>query len=363
MNEIITIIKKEFWEIIRDRSTILILLIPVFIFPILNVGLEHLNAESETKINMSLICDSSESEAMVTNFIKNDDALDVSLVSSKDPYSSLKDGDIDCCISVKNQSMNIIYNSNSFNSLLSATKINEKFREFYNSYLSENNEGIYQLNMTDENGNKSDTTETVSTMIAPIILVMLVFQNTSSFANDIFAGEKERKTIEMLLISGTKKQNIYCGKAISLIALTLVNLFVGVASYFASFKIFENGLSVLNAAYIIITLLMLSIISVFVSVTVSMRADKIKSSQMINEIFTVIPVGLTALLILGFLKDDITAFKFIPVLNVLIDYKNAFMGKVYIENIVITFLSNAALILLLIGGSVRYMKSEKIIGQ
>lgn len=363
MNEIITIVKKELLEIIRDRSTILIFLIPVFIFPIFNIGLEHLNAESETEINMSFVCDSDEAEAIITNFIKSDDTLNISLVNSKDPYSSLKDGDIDCCLSVKNQSMNIIYNSNSFNSLLSATKINEKFREFYNSYLSENNEEIYQLNMTDENGKTSDTTEVVSTMIAPIILVMLVFQNTSSFANDIFAGEKERKTIEMLLLSGTKKQNIYCGKAISLIVLTFINLFVGVASYFASFKIFENGLSVLSVVYIVITLLMLSIIAVFISVAVSMRADKIKSSQMINEIFTVIPVGLTALLVLGFLKDNILAFKFIPVLNILIDYKNAFMGKVYIENIVITFLSNAALILLLIVGSVRYMKSEKIIGR
>ena len=84
---------------------------------------------------------------------------------------------------------------------------------------------------------------------------------------------------------------------------------------------------------------------------------------MLNDIIMALPSGITLLLVLGFFKGERTIYRFIPFLNLLIEYRDVFIGEVNLVDIAIALFTNIGLILLLIAGSVRYMKSEKIISQ
>lgn len=121
------------------------------------------------------------------------------------------------------------------------TKLGDSFRKFYNTLLNKSYEDIYQLNLKDENNNIANTSNSISNIFVPIVLAMLIFQNISSFANDIFAGEKVRKTLELLL-SGVEKRAIYCGKSLTLLILSMINLIFSLGTYYISFDFTESGL-------------------------------------------------------------------------------------------------------------------------
>lgn len=371
MKETLIIFKKELSEIFRDKLSILIFLVPLMIFPVFNFGMEYLNKNTETDINICIDCDSQEAYSIINQFIEKNYMFNFELINSNSPEILLKSGDIDCYINASEKSIDFIYNSSSFDSLSLTTKLGENFQQFYNSLLSESYKNIFQLNLKNENGDISNSFDAISTIFVPIVLVMLIFQGTSSFANDLFAGEKERKTLELLLLSGVKKQAVFCGKSLALIVLSFFYLSISIGSCFISFFFSEAGLSqfkfmknenyILNIFYIIILLLTLSFISVYLSITVSMLSKNMKNSQISNEIILAVPVCIMALLTLGIIGENVQFFNYLPILNLLTNLNNAFAGNNNIINMFVALVSNIVLILFLIVGNVQYMKTEKFI--
>lgn len=373
MKELLIVVKKELLEIFRDKATLIFLLVPFLVFPVYNLGMDYLSSKSNTAVNICVVCDNEKSKSLVAQFIESDSPLNIKSISSSDPLFSLESGEIDCLINIENKSLDIIYNSASFISLSAAAKIEENFRQFYNSILSETHDDIFQISLKSENGNGSNLTDSVYNIFIPILFILFIFQCSSSFSNDLFAGEKERKTIEMLMLSGANEETIYCGKSLSLIVLSVINLALNLSSYFISCIFFKadtnqlkfnrSGNLILNLTCIIIILLLLSVISVFISTTVSVFSSNMKNSQMLNEILLAVPVGITALLTLGIIKDDIAVFKFIPLLNLLINYNDSFAGNPDIQSVIISLLTNLVFIFVLIRLNVRYMKSEKFMSR
>ncbi len=371
MKASITILKKELLEIFRDKSTFVILLIPVLIFPIFNVGMNYLNKESNTKINVCIQYDSQEAYELFCQYTSIYDTYDINIIESTDPIQSLKKTEIDCYIIEIDGVYNFVYNSSSYDSLSLTTKLGDSFQQYYNNLLSQTHEGLFQMTLKDENGNLANTSNSVSSIFVPVVLVMLIFQNTSSFANDIFAGEKERKTLELLLLSGTKKRSIYCGKFFALAILASINLIISLVSYFASFSFTESGLQqfkfmqngnvTVNVVCIVLTMLLLSVIALLVSLTVSILSKNMKNSQILNEIILTIPVGLTVLLSIGMLNSHTLLFNYIPVLNLIVCFNNAFTGNVGITNMISSFITSFLLIFFLLVFSVKYMQKDKFI--
>lgn len=371
MKETLIILKKELLEIFRDKSTLLFLLIPLIIFPTFNFGLEYLNKNTITEIDVCIDYDSQAAFKTFDQFVLHNNEYNIKLVNSIEPEVLLKNGDIDSYIKIEDNSISFVYSSASYNSLSLTTKLGDSFQQYYNTTLSETYDDILNLELRDENGNIGNATSSVQNIFIPIILVMLIFQGSSSFANDLFAGEKERKTLEMLLLSGAKKHSIYCGKTFALAILAIVNLFLSLLSYFFSFKLSENGLeqfkfmqngnSTANIVFIIVLLIELSLISVFLSSTVSMISKSMKSSQIINEFILAIPIGITVLLVLGILKSNIQILNCIPLINLLTNLINVFSGNVNMGYLILTILSNILLIIIMIFFSVRYMKTEKFL--
>ena len=359
-------------EIFRDKSTLLILLLPFFIFPMLNVGMKYLNENSDSDIRICVDCDSQEVNKIICQFIENNRDFNIELISTNEPKEFLQKGKIDSYICVTENSIDFIYDSTSFDSLFSTTKLGDCFQQFYNSFLSKSYDNILQLNLKDESGNLSNTTDSISSIVVPILLILFIFQGTSSFANDLFAGEKERKTLELLLISGVKKQAIFFGKSMSLIILSIFNLLISLTAYFISFCLTETELKqlsfmkkgnpIINIIFIVIILLLLTIVSVILSTTVSMTSKNMKNSQILNEFVLAIPVGITVLLVLGAINDKSAFLNFIPIFNLLNNFNYAFSGEIDIENTLISLIPNCALIAVLIISNVQYMKTEKFIG-
>lgn len=86
-----------------------------------------------------------------------------------------------------------------------------------------------------------------------------------------------------------------------------------------------------------------------------------KNSQIVNELVLAIPVGITALLVLGILQNNTAVFNYIPILNLIISFNDAFIGNIDIINIALSLITNILLIIVLVILSVKYMNTEKFI--
>ena len=371
MKETLTIFRKELFSIFRDRATLIILFIPLLIFPIFNLGMNYLNKDSAKSINICVQYDSQEAYEFFMNYVENNEIFDIEMVDSNKPKQLLLEGIIDCYICITDNNFDFIYNSSSFDSLSLTTKLGDSFQRFYNNTISQSYDGFFQMNLKDEDNNLANTSNSMSSIFVPIVLVMLVFQNITSFANDIFAGEKERKTLELLLLSGVKKRSIYYGKALSLLCVSGISLILCLGSYFISFNSTQSGLQqfkfmqnenwVENIIGMILTMLFLSMTAVLLSLTISMVSKNMKNSQILNEIILAIPVGITAFLAIGVLKPNFALLNYIPILNLIINFYNSFIGNLNMLNLSISLITSMILMMIIIIVSIKYMNTEKLI--
>ncbi len=80
------------------------------------------------------------------------------------------------------------------------------------------------------------TGATLGTMLSFILLIFL-FNGAMYSAVDMTAGEKERRTLEMLLSSAASRGEIVCGKVLTSVATAITTAFCSIGSYAVAFSI------------------------------------------------------------------------------------------------------------------------------
>lgn len=364
IKEISVIIKKELKEIFRDRTTVIIMILPLLLFPILNFSAQFFEKSNVSSFNVSVINNDNEAYSLFQEFVDSTDAYKINVIHSDKPYELLNSEDIDCIISVNEDKINFIYASTSFTSLTTASKIGEAFQKMYFEKMGNN---TYSFVVSDESNKPANLSFTSLNLITPIVFILLIFQSTTGFANDIFAGEKERKTLELLFLTGTNKKHIYLGKTISLLMLSFVTLIVDIIIYILSNRSylqsgnvpFANEEILKNIFILSVCSILMIITSVFISSTVSMFSTTVRNSQLLNNFIMLIPIGFSFMCSFGLINDN-SLFRYLPVLNLIMGFKDAFYGNCSWSSLGIIVLNNSVLILVFIIFSSRYLKSEKV---
>ena len=365
----LTIAKKELLQTFRDKSTLIFLLIPLLIFPVFNIGMDFISKNSQVEITVCTESDSEEINHFVEQFIRLNKDFEIHQVVSNCPEKLLKSGKIDCYIKIQKSDFNFFYNSSSYNSLSKTTKLGETLQRNYYSYLNKTTDGIYQFNLFNENGDTANISNSIANIFIPTIFVLLIFQGITSFSNDIFAGEKDRKTFELLLLSKVKREAIYLGKSIALLTISFVNVVISLIAFAFSYAVLDNGIHefkflqtescYINILVIIIALILLAIISVFITSSISLISKNAKMAQLFNELILVIPVGITGMLCLGVFNTDNKLFDFIPILNAVNMFNKAFNGYVNLSQVILAILSTVIFVWIITILCAKYIKSEK----
>ncbi|MBQ9414423.1 MAG: ABC transporter permease subunit [Clostridia bacterium] len=352
---VLTIIKREFQEIFRDKTCIILICISTFIFPILSIGLNIIVPNKSLHIRVAVESQSDVCTDIFTAIQSNPDTQYIDIIQSSNAYEQLKNNDIDCIISIKDHVISLIANPYSYSSISSTAKFAEVFE---NVYLSSINHNTITFRMTDEQQQAINMPTAMVTIFAPAVFVMVIFQGVSGFANDMFAGERERKTIE-LLIHSTKRPYILFGKLIALAIISLLNTGIALFSYSLSCRFpFSSPLSAL------LTLVCLSILSIaasLISLTVSMHCKKIRQAQFINELFTLLPTGMTVAVCFEMINRNHILVRIMPILNLVSSFSTVVNGNWNISELILSIVISIAFIILLILYDIRYINSEKLI--
>jgi sodium transport system permease protein len=361
MNIIYSIFKKELVDVLRDRRTLMfMIIIPILITPLLVIGSikfqEYQNKKSEDKVlKIALINDSN--DFLIKQLLSEQkgvqvvEGISIDSLESGIKSDSLQGGLYIGKKFLKNISSNATGNVKIYfksSDLMSKSK--KRMQDALEGYKQKTvRDRLNKLNIEDQlleplnviSIDMSTAKETLGKAIGgfiPYILVMFIFLGAMYPAIDLGAGEKERGSLETLLSSPATKFEITMGKLLVVSLAGMVSGLVSVlgisSSLFFIDKIPEQIratiLELINPFMIIsIIILMIPIAIFFASMllSISFYAKSFKEAQsLMGPLNMVILVPLFLSLGPGMEMDHSTAL--MPLINVGLLTKEILAGSV-----------------------------------
>lgn len=387
MNNIMTIVKKEFKDILRDRKTLLMtFVIPIIIMPLLFTfifsSVSDMAAPSEdNRYKIVLDCD----EPQIVQLFENAGIYE--LVKSDDPINAAYEGEITAYISANgiNQALlenkiptiDLYYDTTSQRALTAISSVQTIFSNYQNnylaSYLEANNLSSTLLQPFNyQEHAKDQESDGVSLMMLGMLIPMMIIGYSGSgitpIATDLGAGEKERGTLEPLLSTGVSRSSILIAKLIVTATFgTITSIFSGVGLLLA----FKFGLSEtmpLTINISIQSMLLIAVLTILyvlfisaVMLLVSTYARSIKEANTYLTPVTLIPVLLSVITMYTEPSSVSTAMMNIPILNVVIVIKEIIFNQLNYTHLYITFAwSVAYVIIAMVGAKMMYEKEEVV---
>ena len=366
--------RKELIEALRDRRTLISsILIPLFLFPILTVGIGSVAAElvgeASREPSRIMILGGDDSPQVVAGLknVKNLRVVPmagnyVDLISNKKIRAAVEipSGFQSAVERGEHPEVKIYVFSGDMKSTFGANRIEKFFGEYRDetvrSRLASKSLpdsvmkpfGIKQQNVVSD---EKVAGESYGGLITYLVILMCM-TGAMYPAMDLTAGEKERGTMETILSSPIKRVHLVVGKFLLVLTASLVTATLSVASMGTSFTVFAHfaALQGENERIPILTMHLRSVIAVFVMalpvavlfsatlITISLFAKTFKEAQsyLTPMTFLVIIPAIAAVLPGIELTPKLAV---VPILNVSLLCKELVMGTYHWNYIVLIFLS------------------------
>ncbi len=373
MKKIILIAKKEFLDMFRDKRTIMrMIMIPLLVFPLIiylitTVQESQSEKEAGKELEIGYVLNN-QSAAMIERM---DTTKNFNFVEYQDTFALSAD--------VKNHTINLgIWFADDFDQEYKSgeqatygvhyRRANEEEYDRFENLLEQQEEYLVQerlalnelpsdyvapLNLVTTD--KSTTREIIGKYAGgflPYIFMAFCFMGCMLPAIDLFAGEKERGTIETLLVTPVNRVHILIGKMIVVTAFGLLSATIALVGLVGSVYLMGDGgplttaIADIVSPQLVVTLYLLLIpVAIFfagIMIPVSVYARSFKEAQ---SILTPLNMAVIIPAMLGFLPglelNYTTAC--IPIVNVVMSAKAIIAGNAEVGPLIITF---ASLILL-----------------
>jgi len=259
---IITIFKKELKDTIRDRRTLLAMVVmPMLLMPVMTIGMfkfmEYQMEKQAEKIVKISIIEKGEAPVLV-EMIKNEEKIEIVETDGK-IKKAITDGDLDLGIiipenfqeNIANQeiaSITVIQKSTNSDSESALARISFLVANFNDQLLQErfvdqeiNPKILSRVVIVPEDmATEKETGGFILGLIIPLFIVLWSITGGQYTAIDVSAGEKERKTLESLLLTPVKRMDIVFGKFLTVSTVALVSVIVAIGSFYAAL-IYSGG--------------------------------------------------------------------------------------------------------------------------
>ena len=392
---------KELTELMRDKKTLVfVILLPIFIFPVIFavMGLvlssttskamqeEHryviVNSDQAPDFaekvfyhkNFKQVSSDKTTEAELIDAIRNDE-LDVAIIIPADFAAQRQQ--------VEQSKWQIIYNQSS--------QFDFMYR-YFSEMMSEYNEQLQRAALTQLNVDpaklsaiikpvdvqKVDTAakrENIGEKFGAIIayiLIPLCLLGASYPAIDMGAGEKERGTLETLLICPISRTNIVLGKFLTVLTTGLIGALITVASFgiwgaligsMGGMDVVKEAMSAIAVTELVLIFsLLLPISAVFAALllAISIYARTFKEAQnYISPLSIMIFLPLVAAMMPGVELNSKTAL--VPIMNVALAIKELIKGTADYMMLALIFGSTLVLAAAAIGFCVHWFQQEKVL--
>ena len=387
MNNIMTIVKKEFKDILRDRKTLLMtFVIPIIVMPLLftfifsQIG----DMASPSEDNKYKIVLETNNEEIKTLFKS---AGIYELVESSDPVNQAYDGDITAYIVAKdiNESLtkgitpeiDLYYDTTSQRALTAISTVQTMFSNYQNSYLASyleaNNMSSQLLLPFSYNEHaKDEEADSMSLMMLGMLIPMMIIGYSGSgivpIATDLGAGEKERGTLEPLLSTSISRSSILIGKLIVTATFGVITSILSAVGLLVAFKYGMSSTMTISIDLSIQSMLLIILLAVLyvifisaVMLLVSTYARSLKEANTYLTPVTLIPVLLSVVTMYMEPSSVSMTLMNIPILNVVIVIKEIIYSQLNYTHLYMTIgWSVIYVVVAMIAAKMMYEKEEVV---
>lgn len=381
MNKNILItIKKELRSIIRDKKTIIRMLLFPLIIPAMIIfygnmyeGIEDTN-DNTYKIGIDYQI--SEEEKEIFNTLKIDYIECNSKECLEDSYSNKE---IEGYISYNKDSntYKIYTDSSSTNGMMTSAIIEEYLSSYSqlltNAYLLNQNidlnKAYNHFEISYEDLGNSNYMLSILLSISFTYIIMAICMTTSSMATGVTAVERENGTLETILTFPIKKTELLTGKYLSSVILGFVSSLIGLILTIASIVIGKNFYSmfdgfelILSLKTIIGSLLIVICASFFIAgvalalTSFSKTYKEAQSSTAMLQMICIIPM------FVSLIEMELTnIYYLIPICNFEQILMDLFTNNATLNNIFLTIGSTIIYIIIVLTYIIKSYNSEKIL--
>ena len=381
MNNILTVIRKEFARFFRDKRLVLgTLILPGVLIFLLYTLMGSVFFDSEQTYTVKVVNPSQSFAALFTpeegeeSPIVLEDAEASEIESIK---AAIKAGDIDALVVLPENfdailsggfvpapdapNIEIWYDS-AHTSSISAYSTIATVLDTYEDMLG----SLY--NVADSNlSTQEEATANYYATLLPFLILTFLYSGCMGVAPESIAGEKERGTIATLLVTPIKRSQLVIGKIISLSAisaLSAISSFIG--TFLSMPKLMGGSIGDMLASYSVgsyfalfgvmlsAVLLIVSLISILSALAKSVKEATTFSVPLM---IVVMLVGLSSMM---FTTSSVGAC-FIPVFNCVQVMAGIFSLHFSAVNFAVTMVANAVYIVLLVWALTKMFESERVV--
>lgn len=209
--------------------------------------------------------------------------------------------------------------------------------------------------------------------LLPYLIVLWAFQGGMSVVADLVAGEKERGTMETLLVSPVRRAAVALGKVLAVMVVcflgsitTLIGVFLAATiKHPLTNNLFPTGVSIglLDTIFAIVTILTLVAFFATLMVTIAARARNIREAQTHLGLLTfMILMPAVFSQIIGFTGlESATWVYWTPVLNAAVVLKNLILGSATIAQLAPVWTVNLILAAIFLRFAMQLFRREEIL--
>ena len=377
-NMVFEIIKKEIRDVIRDKKTLLMMIVvPIILFPIffgfmLTMQEDMMNVEEEVYNTIGFAFETD--DAM--NTIIDEMEIQKQTGTEEEFKEKLANGEINAYITLKDSEFTIYYTEQDTYGYATLELAYELLAGYTQSIQSQmlTSEGlipeeifnIYTIKEEDTS-DRDAYTEMILGMVPSFILMSATLTAIFS-AIDMTAGEKERGTLETLLTFPIKNSDIITGKFLATTICTVVTSLLGFSSMYAVLYYFSgtlesfSGMELLTVKSMILVLIIFIVFAMLVSalaIVIASKAKSFKEAQNSSQplsFLCLVPMFISMMEI----ELDMT-LALIPFVNVSLLINQIISNSVNMQYFTIMVISNIAFIFILLKAISKLYKSDKIL--
>ncbi len=374
---------KELKDSFRDKRTLLLtVLLPIIIMTMLTLFYEKLVSEDEGESYILAVA-SSLSDEVKTSLLANSS---IELVESQDPKETLQNGDAQAALVADDNLANLVSEgqnaeitiigdsfSQSSSTLMSLTQA--ALSQYESMIVSQRlgdlgieTDTIKPFSINQEELNSENPTINLVAMLIPLILAVAIGVGAGPAAADLFSGEKEKKTMEALLMTPVSRSTLVFAKWLTISTIGtitgIVTLLVVVLEIAFLTENLKNAIEFKDNFLLVVTLsLVLTIVySMFVAsllMLTSIVGKSIKESQSYSA--PIMMVTILPLMLMSNIGINELEFKHfaIPVMNIYALLKELIFGITNYEHFFITIASNLiVLVVVFFIGRIMFLKDK-----
>ncbi len=384
--------RKELMEMLRDKRTLFTtILLPIILYPLIFVGFSSLMSRQKVKLE-----EKGATIAIADSLMNESSALIIDDLSSIEhfsflPYSPVmekrfEEKDVHAIItisdSVNAENMHLIklevrFDNSSDQGQMLIGKLNKSLTATEKKMVEQRlvdqglNPGILEIVSVVETDISTAQKKlgSILGMILPYLMIILLISGAAVAAADLVAGEKERHTLETLLVSSAQRTEIVIGKYLTIITMSMVNVLANLVSlYFsATYMVSQAGLETAGVSFpinnfLILFLALIPLATFYAAVLLSISTF----SRNMKEAHSYEQPILTISMLLGMISffpafelNNLMAL--VPVINISLLFKAVMIGEYQISHILITIGSTLLLDILALWATIKLFNTESVL--